>query len=62
MVDSVWTSMGQLTREADPARQEWDLVIAHTLHPSADHAWLATVPLLLDAAYGLPELPQRRVL
>ncbi|BBY19387.1 nucleotide sugar dehydrogenase [Mycolicibacterium litorale] len=62
MVDSVWTSSGQLVRENDPAQQDWDLVIAHTLHPTADHAWLATVPLLLDAAYGLPELPQRRVL
>lgn len=62
MVDSVWTSQGRLEREDDPADQEWDLVIAHTLHPSADHAWLSTVPLLLDAAYGLPELPQRSVL
>ncbi|WP_197375414.1 nucleotide sugar dehydrogenase [Mycolicibacterium baixiangningiae] len=62
MVESVWTASGQLVRETDPAEQDWDLVIAHTLHPAADHAWLSTVPLLLDAAYGLPESPQRRVL
>jgi nucleotide sugar dehydrogenase len=62
MVESVWTASGQLVRESDPAQQDWDLVIAHTLHPSVDHGWLSTVPLLLDAAYGLPESPQRRVL
>lgn len=62
MVESVWTAEGPLERESDPAEQDWDLVIAHTLHPSADHTWLSSVPLLLDAAYGLPESPQRRVL
>lgn len=62
MVESVWTESGHLARETDPAQGDWDLVIAHTLHPAADHTWLSTVPLLLDAAYGLPDLPQRRVL
>lgn len=62
MVESVWTESGHLARESDPAQGDWDLVIAHTLHPTADHTWLSTVPLLLDAAYGLPDLPQRRVL
>lgn len=62
MVESVWTESGHLARETDPAQDDWDLVIAHTLHPAADHTWLSAVPLLLDAAYGLPDLPQRRVL
>jgi UDP-N-acetyl-D-mannosaminuronate dehydrogenase len=62
MVENVWTSSGTLVREPAPAERDWDLVIAHTLHPTADHSWLSSVPILLDATYGLTELPHRSVL
>ncbi|AFM19294.1 nucleotide sugar dehydrogenase [Mycolicibacterium chubuense NBB4] len=62
MVDSISTSSGRIVCEADPAGRHWDLVIVHTVHPSADHSWLSDVPVLLDATYTLPELPQRSTL
>ena len=62
MVESVWTLSGQLVRELEPAEQNWDLVIAHTLHAAADHSWLSSVPTVLDATYGLVELTHRSVL
>jgi nucleotide sugar dehydrogenase len=62
MVDSVWTGAGLLERTPAPEQGDWDLVIAHTLHPAVDHSWLTTTPLLLDATYGLPEMPHRRTL
>lgn len=62
MVEKLWTSAGPLDCTPDPHRQEWDLVVVHTVHPAADHSWLSEVPNLLDASYGLPESPHRSVL
>lgn len=62
MVESIRTSQGVLLREPDPAEQVWDLVIAHTLHPSADHSWLSQAPMVLDATYALDDLDGRRIL
>lgn len=62
MVDSVRTAHGSLPRDDDPAGRQWDLVIAHTLHPAADYTWLSNVPLVLDATYSLDGLDGRRVL
>ena len=62
MVESVRTASGPILREPDPASGDWDLVIAHTLHPGADHSWLSAVPKVLDATYKLPQLAQRSVL
>ena len=62
MVESVPTASGPILREQDPASGDWDLVIAHTLHPGADHSWLSTVPKVLDATYKLPQLAHRNIL
>lgn len=62
MVESLRTVHGTLLREEDPAAQSWDLVIAHTLHPMADHSWLSNMELVLDATYSLDDLDGRRVL
>jgi UDP-N-acetyl-D-glucosamine dehydrogenase len=62
MVDSIRTAAGMLAGEREPALGAWDLVIAHTLHPSVDHGWLADVDALLDATYALPPTPSRSIL
>jgi nucleotide sugar dehydrogenase len=62
MVESLSTPWGPLLRESDPASRDWDLVIAHTLHPSADLSWLCDVSNVLDATYKLPSLVHRSVL
>jgi UDP-N-acetyl-D-glucosamine dehydrogenase len=62
MVESLSTPSGPMLREPDPASGDWDLVIAHTLHPSADLSWLCNVSNVLDATYKLPGLVHRSVL
>ncbi|WP_041782258.1 nucleotide sugar dehydrogenase [Mycolicibacterium chubuense] len=62
MVESVITLAGPLKSEADPARDEWDLVIAHTLHPEVDHSWLSSHSLVLDATYRLSDAVGRHTL
>jgi UDP-N-acetyl-D-glucosamine dehydrogenase len=62
MVESVWTASGPLLCMSDPESVDWDLVIAHTLHPGVDHSWLSAAPNVLDATYRLPHLPHRSIL
>lgn len=62
MVESVRTASGMMEREQDPSRGEWDLVIAHTLHPSVDHSWLSSAAMVLDATYALPPAAGRSIL
>lgn len=62
LVDTVRTSAGLLSSEIDPACGDWDLVIAHTLHPGVDHGWLADTSLVLDTTYRLAHLRNRCVL
>ena len=40
-----------LRSEPDPAGQDWDLIVAHTLHPGVDYSWAQTCPRVLDATY-----------
>jgi UDP-N-acetyl-D-glucosamine dehydrogenase len=47
---------------ADPAGQEWDLVVLHTLHPGVDHGWIGGYANVLDASYRLDAIPHRAVL
>lgn len=44
---------GQLVDVPEPACQDWDLVVVHTIHPTAQHDWLAARPAVLDATYRL---------
>ena len=62
MVESVLTASGTLAREADPTSGNWDLVIAHTIHPGVDHSWMSDAALVLDATYTLDGLAGRRIL
>jgi nucleotide sugar dehydrogenase len=62
LVERITTAAGELVDEPLPVAGAWDLAIAHTLHPGVDYSWLSGVPLLLDATYRLPALPQRHLL
>ncbi|KAF0964831.1 nucleotide sugar dehydrogenase [Rhodococcus sp. T7] len=53
LVERVTTKAGSLTAESEPVTGDWDLLIAHTLHPAVDHSWMASAPLVLDATYTL---------
>lgn len=46
--DPLAPSVDGLRSVADPAAQEWDLVVVCTLHPGTDREWLARCPLVLD--------------
>ena len=55
-VETVHTpASGQLFHLAEPADQDWDLIVVHTLHPLTDHAWLGARPAVLDTTYRLKE-------
>ncbi|WP_080597721.1 nucleotide sugar dehydrogenase [Rhodococcus rhodochrous] len=62
MVDHVHTASGLLFGETDPESGDWDLVIAHTLHPGVDHSWISTASVVLDATYKLEEVAHRDIL
>ncbi|MEW2154530.1 nucleotide sugar dehydrogenase [Streptomyces sp. NPDC007189] len=49
------------TSVPEPADQEWDLVLVHTLHPGVALDWLAEQPLVLDATYRLDSVPAKAV-
>lgn len=56
-VDTVGTATQHpLFSIVQPEKEEWDLIIVHTLHPTVDYTWLAGQPIVLDATYrlGLP--------
>jgi UDP-N-acetyl-D-mannosaminuronate dehydrogenase len=53
LVDTIHTATGTLVSEDNPDGCVWDLVIVHTLQPGADHSWLATARVVLDATYQL---------
>ena len=41
--------------------EDWDLVIAHTLHPGIDYSWAADCVRVLDATYRFDAAPHRAV-
>lgn len=45
----------------DPHGADWDLVIAHTLHPGVDYAWAHECPRVLDATYQFFDAAHRAV-
>ncbi|BAJ27105.1 MULTISPECIES: nucleotide sugar dehydrogenase [Kitasatospora] len=47
---------------ADPAAEEWDLIVVHTVQPGSDLAWLAGREPVLDATYRLSGVPAKAVL
>jgi nucleotide sugar dehydrogenase len=61
-IPSVSTVRGDLGRTERPELEEWDLVVAHTLHPGTDLSWLRRVPVVLDATYQLRSFGNRAVL
>ncbi|MFB9360194.1 nucleotide sugar dehydrogenase [Actinoplanes nipponensis] len=61
-IPSLVTSDGELRRTEQPETMEWELVLAHTLHPGADVSWLSRVPAVLDATYRLREFDNRAIL
>jgi UDP-N-acetyl-D-glucosamine dehydrogenase len=61
-VDVIRTGEGEMHGVKDPGSRDWDLVIAHTLHPGADRTWLRTAPTVLDATYRLRDVEHRVVL
>jgi nucleotide sugar dehydrogenase len=40
-----------LESEVAPRGADWDLAVAHTLHPGVDYSWAHDCPRLLDATY-----------
>ncbi len=40
-----------LASEAAPAGADWDLAVAHTLHPRTDYSWAYSCPRVLDGTY-----------
>jgi UDP-N-acetyl-D-glucosamine dehydrogenase len=40
-----------LASEASPDGADWDLAVAHTLHPRADYSWAYRCPRVLDGTY-----------
>jgi nucleotide sugar dehydrogenase len=62
LVERIGTAAGELVSDDIPVAGAWDLAIAHTLHPGVDYSWLSGTPLVLDATYRLPALPQRHLL
>jgi nucleotide sugar dehydrogenase len=60
-VDMIHTSAGQpLFHLPEPAKEQWDLVIVHTAHPTVDYGWLTVESTVLDATYRL-QLPGAQV-
>jgi nucleotide sugar dehydrogenase len=41
----------RLVSQPAPGDTDWDLVIAHTLHPGVDYSWAYECPRVLDASY-----------
>ena len=41
----------QLASEVTPDGADWDLAVAHTLHPGTDYSWACTCPRVLDGTY-----------
>jgi len=49
----------ELMSVADPAAFDADLVVLHTDHSAADHAWMTGARLVLDTTYRRTDLPNR---
>ncbi len=49
-------SLAGFTRCVDPAAEDWDLVVVHTMHPYTDLSWIEAQSAVLDATYRLPTL------
>jgi len=45
-----------------PAEEQWDLVVVHTIHPGQDYGWLSGQPAVLDTTYRLAEVAGRHIL
>ncbi len=50
-----------MSSEPDPAGDDWDLVIVHTLHPGVDNSWAAECGRVLDATYQFDLAPHQVV-
>jgi nucleotide sugar dehydrogenase len=62
-VDSIVVAGEAMLAVPDPADRDWDLVIAHTVHPGANLAWLRSgSTAVLDATYRLRDVEDRVVL
>ncbi len=45
----------------DPHGADWDLAVAHTLHPGVDYSWAHDCPRVLDATYQFFDAAHRAV-
>jgi len=62
-VDMLHTpAAGPMFHLPQPADEEWDLVVVHTIHPGQDCGWLSGQPAVLDTTYRLAELAGRHIL
>jgi UDP-N-acetyl-D-glucosamine dehydrogenase len=52
-VDEVTLPSGRTMHRCPEPSAEHDLVLVHTVHPAADHAWIDGQPVVLDATYRL---------
>jgi UDP-N-acetyl-D-mannosaminuronate dehydrogenase len=50
---------GHALTSVDPAAEQADLVLVHTLHQGVDLGWLRADQLILDATYRLAGAPRR---
>jgi nucleotide sugar dehydrogenase len=50
-----------MASEPDPAGEDWDLVVVHTVHPGVDNAWAGECARVLDATYQFDLAPHRVV-
>ena len=61
LVSSVRLHDGTTVVRTDPARQQWDLAIVHTLHDDVDLSWLEDVTVVLDTTHRLSGADNRIV-
>jgi len=51
LAPNVRVTGGSLDSVVDPAGEDWDLALIHTVHPGVDYGWLGECPMVIDATY-----------
>jgi UDP-N-acetyl-D-glucosamine dehydrogenase len=54
--------VGRLEHHASAEEEQWDLIIAHTMHPGLHYDWLDRQPVVLDTTYRLDSVHERHLL
>jgi nucleotide sugar dehydrogenase len=59
LVATIRTPSGPMESVIDPAAQNWDLVLVHTVQPNAELTWLESAGSVLDTTYRLQAIARR---